>query len=261
MQLKPLSEQAIVVVGAGSGLGLMIARKAARAGAAVALADVDEAAARRAAGELAKVGARVHAITGDGTSEAGCSRIGRAAAARFDRIDGWVDATGSDAGLAFAVEGLAKHLASRGGTGALVAFAKRLPRVATAQLRERRGVLAPTLIGLPRDWRDDAPMEAAAEAALYALAHPMGRMAVAPRGARLTTLTEASKHRGVVLGVGLVALAGAAVWLGRGRYLPHRGSDGGRGTARRPRRKPGVERVVEGTAHPRSPGFWKKHRA
>jgi NAD(P)-dependent dehydrogenase (short-subunit alcohol dehydrogenase family) len=217
MQLRTVSEQVIVVVGASSGLGLAIARKAAKAGAAVVLADREEAAARQAAADLAEAGGRVHPVAGDCASEAGCERIGRAAAARFDRIDSWVDATGGDAGLAFAAEGLSKHLAARGGQGVLVAFGKRLPRAARAQVRKAQGMLSATLITLPRDWESDAPMEAAADAALYALAHPIGHMAVAPRGQRLTALTEAAKHKGVVAGVGLLALAGAAAWLGRGR--------------------------------------------
>lgn len=217
MQLKPVSEQVVVVVGAGSGLGLAVARKLAKAGAAVVLADRDEAAVREAARQLSAGGGRTHPVVGDCATEEGCQRIGRAAAARFDRIDGWVDATRSAGGLAFAAEGLAKHLAARGGQGALVGFARRLPRAARAQLRKGRGAVAPTLIALPRDWRDDAPTETAAHAALYALAHPLGRMAVSPRGRRLTTLTEASKHKGVMAGVGLAALAGAALWLNRGR--------------------------------------------
>jgi len=128
-----------------------------------------------------------------------------------------VDATGSDTGLAFAAEGLAKHLAGRGGRGALVAFTRRLPPGALPHIRQGHGVLAPTLIALPRDWRADAPMAAAVEAALHALAHPLGRMSVAARGRRLTALTEAGRHKGVLIGAGLVALAGVAVWLNRGR--------------------------------------------
>jgi NAD(P)-dependent dehydrogenase (short-subunit alcohol dehydrogenase family) len=217
MSLKPISEQVVVVAGAGSALGRAIAQAAAKAGAAVVLADADEAAVRRASEAIAAAGGRAHAVAGDCATEAGCQRIGRAAAARFDRIDGWVDASGSDAGLAFAAEGLVGHMRSRGGRGALVAFAKRLPRAAAAELRKGRGAVAPTLIVLPRDAAGQAPPDAAVEAALYALSHPMGRMAVAARGRRLTTLTEASRHRGVVLGVGLIALAGAAVWLNRGR--------------------------------------------
>jgi NAD(P)-dependent dehydrogenase (short-subunit alcohol dehydrogenase family) len=217
MPLKPISEQVVVVVGAASALGRAIAEAAAKAGAAVVLADRDEAAVRRASETIAAAGGRAHPVAGDWATEAGCQRIGRAAAARFDRIDGWVDATGSPDGLAFAVEGLTGHLASRGGRGALVAFVKRLPRAAAAELRKARGAVAPTLVVLPRDGRAEAPAAAAVEAALYALSQPMGRMVVASRGRRLTALTEASRHRGVVLGVGLIALAGAAVWLGRSR--------------------------------------------
>ena len=217
MQLKPIAEQVIVVTGAGSGLGLAIARKAALAGAAVALADPDDAAVRKASEALNAAGGRTYPIGGDASSEAGCERIGRAAVARFDRVDSWIDATGTAAGVAYAAEGLVRHMVSRGGQGAVVAFAKRLPRAAASELRRGRGVLAATLIALPREVRSDAPHEAAAAAALYALAHPMGRMAVAARGRRLTALTQASKHRGLLIGVGLVAVAGAAVWLNRGR--------------------------------------------
>jgi len=235
MQLKPVSEQVVVVVGAGSGLGLAIARKAAKAGAAVVLADRDEAAVRQAAQALTAAGLRAHPVVGDCATEEGCQRIGRAAAARFDRIDGWIDATRVDAGLAYAAEGLVRHIAARGGSGALVAFARRLPRAARAQLRKGRGAVSPTLIALPRDWRDDAPTEAAARGAIYALTHPLGHMAVAPRGRRLTTLTEASKHKGVALGVGLAALAGAVLWLGRGRITAALPAAGGRGGAKRAR--------------------------
>ena len=47
--------------------------------------------------------------------------------------------------------------------------------------------------------------------------NPMGQMAVAAKGKGLTAATEARKHPGVLVGVGLLALAGAAVWFGRGR--------------------------------------------
>jgi NAD(P)-dependent dehydrogenase (short-subunit alcohol dehydrogenase family) len=212
--LKPLAEQVVVVTGAGSGLGQAIAQKAARAGAAVVLAGVQEAAVRSTCEAIAAVGGRVHAVIGDPATAEGCERIGRAAAARFDRIDGWIDATGDEAGLPHASEGLVRHLRARGGQGALVAFGRSLPRAAATQVRQGADVVALTLISLPRD--ADGPSDAAAEAALYALSHPMGRMIVAPNGRRLSTLTEASRHRGLLLGVGVVALAGAAIWLGRG---------------------------------------------
>jgi hypothetical protein len=77
--------------------------------------------------------------------------------------------------------------------------------------------VAATLVKLPRDWSQASPAKAAAKAALYALTRPMGQMAVAAKGKGLTVATEARKHPGVLLGVGLLALAGAAVWFGRGR--------------------------------------------
>src|SRR5689334_7481867 len=149
MQLKPLARQVVVVTGAGAGLGLAIARAAAKGGAAVIVADRDEAAARAACAEIQAAGGRAHAIGADPATDAGADRIGRAAAARFDRIDGWIDATGHDAGLAHAVRALAGQLAAHGGRGALVGFAQRLPRAAASQVRRARGAVAPTLIVLP----------------------------------------------------------------------------------------------------------------
>jgi len=250
--LKPLAEQVVVVTGAGASLGQAIASKAARAGAAVVVAGPQEAAVRAACEAIAAAGGRVHAVIGDPATAEGCERIGRAAAARFDRIDGWIDATGDAAGLVHAAEGLVRHLHARGGHGALVAFARSLPRSAAAQLQRGDGAVALTLISLPRE--ADGPTEAAAEAALYALSHPMGRMIVAPSGRRLSALTEASRHRGLLLGVGVLALAGAAVWLGRERIgraaRPHLAR------AVRPlavtavRRRP-LQAVAFGVRHPR----------
>src|SRR4051794_30625340 len=115
MQLKPISQQVIVVAGADEGLGLAIARKAARAGAAVVLAGRDEAAVRKASAEITAAGGRAYAVAGDAATEEGCQRIGRAAAARFDRIDSWIDASGAEAGLAHAAQGMVRHLTARGG--------------------------------------------------------------------------------------------------------------------------------------------------
>jgi NAD(P)-dependent dehydrogenase (short-subunit alcohol dehydrogenase family) len=216
-RLKPVSDQVIVVVGAGAGLGLEVARKAAKAGAAVVLADADEAAVRAACEAISKAGGRVHPVAADAASEEGCARIGRAAVARFERIDGWIDATGSQASLQNAAQGLVRHMATRGGSGALAAFGRRLPRAAAAELRRSRGAVAATLIALPRGLGLDSPNPAAAGAALHALSHPMGRMTVAGGGRRLSALTEAGRHRGAILGVGLLAAAGAALWFNRGR--------------------------------------------
>ncbi len=214
-QLKPLSEQVVVVTGAGEALGRAIAQRAASAGAAVVVAGPQEAEVRAACEAIAAVGGRVYAVIGDPATAQGNERIGRAAAARFDRIDGWIDATGDETCLAHAAQGLTRHLRSRGGRGALVAFGSNPSPDAATQLRRGRGALAFTLIGLPSG--AGVRSDAAEEAALYALSNPMDRMTVAPNGRRLSALTEASRHRSLLVGVGVLALAGAAVWLGRRR--------------------------------------------
>jgi NAD(P)-dependent dehydrogenase (short-subunit alcohol dehydrogenase family) len=215
----------IVITGAGSGLGLETARLAAEAGAAVVLAAGDEATVRAACEEIGKAGGRCHPVAGDPATAAGCDRVARAAAARFGRIDSWIDAGGGEAALANAAAALAKHLSDREEPGALVAFGSRIGREARAELRQAKGKLAATLVKLPKGWRHDSPAQkavqaatrTAAQAALHAVTRPMGVMAVAAKGKALTAATEARKHPGLMVGVGLLAVAGAALWLGRGR--------------------------------------------
>jgi NAD(P)-dependent dehydrogenase (short-subunit alcohol dehydrogenase family) len=216
-RFKPLAGQVIVVTGAGSGLGFETARLAAEAGAAVVLAAGDEATVRAACEEITKAGGRCHPVAGDPATAAGCDRVARAAAARFGRIDSWIDAGGGEAALAHAAAALAKHLSDRADPGALVAFGARIGREARAELRQAKGKIAATLIKLPKDWRHDSPAQAAAQAALHAVIRPMGVMAVAAKGKGLTAATQARKHPGLLVGVGLLAVAGAALWLGRGR--------------------------------------------
>jgi hypothetical protein len=112
---------------------------------------------------------------------------------------------------------MVRHLAAGGGHGALVAFGRRMPRSAAAQLRRGRGRVAATLIALPRTLPPGGPTEVAAGAALHALSHAMGRMALARTGRRLSAFTEAGKHRGILLGAGVLAAAGAALWFNRGK--------------------------------------------
>jgi hypothetical protein len=70
---------------------------------------------------------------------------------------------------------------------------------------------------LPIGWTPQSPPEGAAAAALQAVAQPMGRLAVAGKGQGLTLTSQARRHRGLIAGVGLAAVAGAALWLTRGR--------------------------------------------
>jgi NAD(P)-dependent dehydrogenase (short-subunit alcohol dehydrogenase family) len=219
-KFKPLEGQVIVVTGAGSGLGLEVARQAAKAGASVVLAGGDEQALRQACEGITKAGGRCHPLVGDPTTAEGCDRVARTAAARFGRIDSWIEAVGDEAALAHAAKALAAHLGDEGGgdeaSGALVGFGQRFGKAARAELKAAKGAVAATLVKLPAGWRHDSPAETPAKAALYALTKPMGQMAVAAKGKGLTAATEARKHPGVLVGVGLLALAGA-VWLGRGR--------------------------------------------
>jgi NAD(P)-dependent dehydrogenase (short-subunit alcohol dehydrogenase family) len=215
-KFKPLAGQVIVVSGAVSGLGLETARLAAKAGAAVVLVAADEQAVRRVCEDIGKAGGRCHPVAGDLGSAEGCDRVARAAAARFGRIDSWIEAGGGEAALAHAARALAGSL-DADGRGALVGFGQKIGRAARAELRAAKGRVAATLVKLPKDWRHDSPAKAAAEAALHALTRPMGEMAVAARGKGLTAVTQAKKHPGVIVGVGLLALAGVAIWFGRGR--------------------------------------------
>ncbi len=216
-RFKPLEGQVIVVTGAGSGLGLEVARLAARAGAAVVLSAGDEQAVRAVCEELTKAGGRCHPVAADAESADGCDRVARAAVARFGRIDSWVQAAGGEAALAHAAKALVGHIGHGEASGALVGFGQQIGKPARAELKLAKGVVAATLVKLPKDWSHDSPAKAAAKAALYALTRPMGQMALAAKGEGLTVATQARKHPGVLVGVGLLALAGAAVWFGRGR--------------------------------------------
>jgi len=82
-----LKDQVAVITGAGSGIGLEIARTFGREGAQVAVADLDAGAATRASAELARGGAKAMALAMDVTREdevdAGMARVVQA----FGRID------------------------------------------------------------------------------------------------------------------------------------------------------------------------------
>jgi NAD(P)-dependent dehydrogenase (short-subunit alcohol dehydrogenase family) len=216
-KLKPIAEQVMIVTGASGGVGLAVARAAAEAGAAVVLVSGDEKSLRQACDDINAAGGRAHPVVGDSSTADGADRISRAATARFGRFDTWIDAGGDGQGLSHAAEAAVRHFRAREGMGALVGFGRFLGRAAREELRRGGGAISATMIRLPRDWRPESPADAVVAAAMHAAARPMGRMALAPGGKRLTVATQAQQHRGLILGVGLVALAATAAWLGRDR--------------------------------------------
>src|SRR5947209_6113485 len=79
--------QVALVTGAGSGMGLTTARAFAEAGAAVALADMNEEAVRSAAGELIAAGHRVIAVRCDVADEAQVAALVEKTVSTFGRLD------------------------------------------------------------------------------------------------------------------------------------------------------------------------------
>ena len=250
-RLKPLAEQIIVVTGASSGLGLEVARQAAEAGASLLLTSADEASVRRLAEEINAGGGRAHAVAGDLSDADACGRVARAAIARFGGFDTWISAGGEEAARANGAREAAAQFRAGSRPGVVVHMAE-----APLDAEVRRGLktygraINLTHIGLPRGLKSFAT---AASAALYAAANPVGRMAISRRG-KLSAFTRARKHQGVLIGVGVVAIAGVALWAGRRTIVAAAGPRVGR--AIRPllieaaRRRP-LEAARLAVRHPR----------
>ncbi len=94
--LKPLSDQVIVITGASSGIGLVTARNAARAGARVLMVARSEDVLRDLVAELQGEGHRVEAKAADVGDAAAVEAAAAYAVEMFGRIDTWVN----DAGVA-----------------------------------------------------------------------------------------------------------------------------------------------------------------
>lgn len=155
LKLKPLADQVIVITGASSGIGLATARKAAKAGAAVVLVSRNDDALRAICDDINAEGGRAHAVVADVGSPADMEKVARAAVARFERIDTWVN----DAGVGLfgeltktpaedheqlfrtnyfgVVNGsleAVKHFRERGGAGTLINVGSAVSDVATPLL-------------------------------------------------------------------------------------------------------------------------------
>lgn len=94
IHLKPLKEQAIVITGASSGIGLATARSAARRGAKVVMASRNHTALAEIAEEINGAGGEAVAVETDTKSPDDIARLADAAIARFGRIDTWVNNAG-----------------------------------------------------------------------------------------------------------------------------------------------------------------------
>ena len=91
ISLKPLRDQAIVITGASSGIGLVTAKKAARAGAGVVLAARNEHDLRDAVAEIRRFGGRAIHVVADVSNPQEVESIAAAAVGAFGRIDTWVN--------------------------------------------------------------------------------------------------------------------------------------------------------------------------
>lgn len=95
-----LSGRVALVTGAGAGIGHEIARTLARAGARVAVNDIEESRARETAAAIADGGDSAFAVPGDVTDERAAARVVGAAADRCGALDIAVNNVGMMGGLA-----------------------------------------------------------------------------------------------------------------------------------------------------------------
>ncbi|MFC4170530.1 SDR family oxidoreductase [Microvirga sp. GCM10011540] len=89
--LRSLHQQVIVITGASSGIGLVTARMAARAGAGVLLVARNEEALRRITAELRADGAQAAYVVADVSKREDHERITRTAIEHFGGFDSWVN--------------------------------------------------------------------------------------------------------------------------------------------------------------------------
>lgn len=95
VELKPLSEQTVVITGASSGIGLTTARMAAKRGARVVLAARSEDALRELAEEIRREGGEAEYVVADVTDRDDVHEIARTAQEAFGGFDTWVNVAGA----------------------------------------------------------------------------------------------------------------------------------------------------------------------
>jgi len=95
LKLKPLAEQAIVITGASSGIGLSTARIAAKAGASVLLVARSEAELAEVVAEIKREGGTAEFFVADVGDAEQVRAAAERAVERFGRIDTWVNNAGT----------------------------------------------------------------------------------------------------------------------------------------------------------------------
>lgn len=85
--MSRLAGKVAIVTGGAGGIGAATARELARAGAAVAVVDIDEAKAAEVVDEIRRTGARAIALGGDLAEEQTAAHVVRSTVAEFGRLD------------------------------------------------------------------------------------------------------------------------------------------------------------------------------
>jgi NADP-dependent 3-hydroxy acid dehydrogenase YdfG len=94
MNLKPISEQVLVITGATSGIGLVTARMAAQQGARLVLVARNEDALRELTDEINAEGGKAIFAVADVADEDALRRAAQAAEEAFGGFDTWVNNSG-----------------------------------------------------------------------------------------------------------------------------------------------------------------------
>lgn len=93
-ELKPLSEQTVVITGASSGIGLVTARHAVQRGARVVLTARSENALRQISEEINQSGGQSTYVAGDVASREDMERVAAEAHEKFGGFDTWINNAG-----------------------------------------------------------------------------------------------------------------------------------------------------------------------